>query len=185
MTKQSVAANNAALVLTALGTSEMTQCEIGAAANMSRPRVSAALAYLTTIKRIHISQWRLQGKYFVRMFIAGAGDDAVKPIVGKAAQAREKLCCEILIALRVEDMTARSLVEATQSTMPLMRLALRSLHNSQRIHVARYTGETRSQRIYRAGMGMDATETAAHRKRKISTAGAPPPDPLMAALFGR
>lgn len=185
MTKQSVAANNAALALMALGTSEMTQCELSAAANLSRPRVSAALAYLTTINRIHISHWRMQGAY-VRVFKAGAGVDAVRP--SKAAEDREQLCSEILAHLHTGDMTVPELLTAIPRTNKIMlRLSMRLLKKTQRAHIVRYTNESRAAKpIWRFGKGATISRSSDGKPtRKLSPVTIPPPDPLMAALFGR
>lgn len=187
MKKEDFIARNAIRMLTALGASEMTQPELGAAAGMARFRTTETVEHLHAAGRIHISHWRMQGAY-VRVFKAGAGVDAIKP--SQAVHDRALLCGKILEQLATADMTVSSLLLAIPSTNKIMlRLSLRALHKAGQIHITNYVGHKRAFVLWRAGAGetVSRKSTAPHiaARAPAKSTNIPPPDPIMAALFGR
>lgn len=184
MTKQTELANNAAIVLTALGTSSMTQAELAIAANISRARISEALTHLRSVNRVHVSEWRLSGAVPVSAFKAGPGIDAPP----KSEQDRAQLCSEILAHLRTGDMTVPDLLLAIPRTNKIMlRLSLRLLYKTHQAHITSYTKNYGGAKpIWRVGPGHKIARSKENKPgRKLPPVIIPPPDPVLAAFFGR
>lgn len=162
-----------------------THTDIVKGAGQTGGAVHHALKVLHTAGKIHIAEYQRSGDRWLRAYKAGRAADAAKPAAAKPAITQRAQAT--LLKLQGADMTMKQLAGLMACSEKTMISVLKHMRVKNQAHICRYERDSSGHAVYvyRAGAGVDQTPP---RKCAVLPKPAfriPPPDPLMAAFFGR
>lgn len=180
-TKQSRPALRAEDIIERIGDRELTRSEIADMVHCSPEICHTSMMILRGQRRLYISRYVVQEGAPRPYYRAGNQDDAEQPTHDTNVAAA---ATRILAALKETDLTAQKIKEL-DGLRPLHIVhALRQLRADRKIYICSISWKLRT---YRHGTGKDVVPPRKPIKvtAPLVRRAAPPPDPLMAALFLR
>lgn len=179
--------NVRALVLDYLSRQDGTHTAIVEATKQVESSISLVLFDLHTERLIHIGSFTQKSSRhrYVRTWRLGPGKDAT---MNGLETAVEQHAVAAVKALKLRDMTRVELATAMDWGVTNTYNVITHMIRHNMAHVCCKRVERKGQRainVYRVGPGTEIKQPPAPRPKKQKRHVLPPPDPLMAALFGR
>lgn len=172
----------AARILVALVDQAITQAEIAAAIRISAGPVSNAVRLLRERRQIYIADYRCTDKSCTAIYKLGNLPDAEKP--ARNILFLSETGAQVLELLRTGDKSTKELTLALDMNRMRIHDIMVHLRETKQVHVAGMTDGRNPTHIYRAGAGKDFQRARRPETSRKTIMKLPPPDPMMAALFG-